>query len=186
MVDAQLLAAFYREDCPAARVLADFALGRLPAAERLRVAVHVRRCPACSQELAAVRDLADEEPPSLLARLRASLALALVVRPVAPVAALARGQGWQGRFEAGDLIVTLSVQAGRLTGRVRRRETPPDVDYSGEAWLLGEVATTGETVPSSKIDARGRFQFAPLAAGSYALLLQLGDQDVKIERIQVE
>lgn len=196
MVDAQLLAAFYRDTCPAAAVLADLALNRLPPAERLRVAVHVRRCSACSQELAAVRDLTDEEPdacsprpggvPSLLVHLQEALALALAARPVAPVAALARGQGWQGRFEADDLIVTLSVQAGRLTGRVRRRQAPPDADYSGEAWLLGEVATTEARVPSSKIDARGRFQFASLAAGSYALLLQVGDQDVKIERIQAE
>jgi hypothetical protein len=186
MVDAQLLAAFYRDACPAAKVLADFALNWLSAADRLRVAVHVRRCPACSEELSMVRDLADEEPASLLARLRALLALALVARPVAPVAAPARGTGWQGRFEANDLIVTLIGQAGSLTGRVRRREARPDADYSGQAWLLGETATTEETVPSSKIDTRGRFQFASLATGSYALLLQVGDQDIKIEEIQVE
>jgi len=186
MVDAQLLAVFYRDTCPAAETLADFALNRLPAAGRLRVAVHVRHCQACSEELAAVRGLADEEPSSLLARLQEALALALVARPFAPVAAPARGQGWQGRFEANDLIVTLSIQAGRLTGRVRRRDALPDATYSGEAWLLSETTAAEKTVPYGKIDERGRFQLTTLAAGSYALLLQIGDQNVKIEGVQVE
>lgn len=188
LVDAQLLAAFYRDACPTAAVFADFVLNQLPAVERLRVAAHVRSCPACSEEVAVVRGLTDEDPPSLLARLRESLALALTVRPVANVTGLARGMGWQGCFEADDLIVTVIVQADRLTGRVRRRDAPPDTDYSGQAWLLStEMAVTEEEeVPRSRIDKQGHLQFTGLAAGTYELLLQIGEQDVALETIRVE
>ncbi len=186
MIDAQLLAAFYRDACPTAQVLADFALNRLLATEKLRVAAHVRRCSICSGEVTAVRDLADEAPPSLLARLRESLALALVARPIARVAVPARGEGWQGRFETDDLVVTLSVQAGSLIGRVRRRDAPSDADYSGHAWLLEEKPTAEGDFPCSEIDERGRFRFIAPPAGSYALLLQVGEQDVTLGTIWVE
>ena len=186
MIDAQLLAAFYRDACPTAQVLADFALNRLLATEKLRVAAHVRRCSICSGEVTAVRDLADEAPPSLLARLRESLALALVARPIARVAAPARGEGWQGRFEADDLVVTLSVQAGNLTGRVRKRGAPSGADYSGQAWMLEEKPTAEGDPPRSEIDERGRFRFTAPLAGSYTLLLQVGEQDVALEMIRVE
>lgn len=186
VVDAQLLIAFYRDACPGPEVLADFVLNRLPAADRLRVAAHVRDCSACSEEVAAVRDLADEDPPSLLARLRESLALALIARPVAPSAAPARGRGWSCRYEADDLVVTLSVQASNLAGRVRRRIVLSDTDYSGEAWLLGQEMAAEAQVLRSQIDERGRFQFAAPAAGSYALLLQVGGQNVALESIRIE
>jgi anti-sigma factor RsiW len=186
MVDVQLLAAFYRDACPTAEVLADFVLNRLPAVEKLRVAAHVRGCAACSGEVEAVRDLTDEEPSSLLVRLREMLALALVAQPIAPVAMPARGQGWQGRFEADDLIVTLSAQAGNLTGRVRRRGAPPSADHSGQVWLVGKEATAEEDIPSSKIDRRGRFRLMVPAAGLHTLLLQIGEQNVALEAIQVE
>jgi len=133
-----------------------------------------------------VRGLADEAPPSLLARLRESLALALVARPVAPAVVPVRGEGLLGRFEVDDFTITLSTQADALTGRVRRRTVPSDADYSGQAWLLGEAAAVEEDVLHSRIDTRGRFRFASLAAGSYALLLQIGDQSVALEAIQVE
>jgi anti-sigma factor RsiW len=186
MVDAQLLAAFYRESCPTPDTLADFALNRLPGTEKLRVAAHVHGCAACTDEVASVRDLTDEGPPSLLTRLRESLALALVARPVAQVTAPARGEGWQGRFEVDDLIITLSAHGGRLTGRVRDRDASHDADYSGDAWLLSPGMEMADEAPHSVIDARGRFQFLGLAAGSYALLLQIGEQDVALEAIRIE
>ena len=185
MVDVQLLAAFYRDACPAAEVLADFALNRLPATEKLRVAAHVRGCAACQGEVAGVRDLTDQVPRSLLAHLRQSLALALVARPVALAATPVRGRGWRGRFEVEDMVITLSSQAGHLTGRVRRRGVPPAMDYTGQAWLLSQAATE-ESVPHSRIDDRGRFHFTTLAAGTYTLLLQVGTQHVALETIQVE
>jgi hypothetical protein len=184
MVDARLLAAFYRDACPTAEVLAAFALNRLSATEKLRVAAHVRSCRACSEEVAALRDLADETPPTLLARLRESLALALVARPVAPVAAPVRGSGWRGRFEVKDVIITLSAQPAGLTGRVRRRDASAGVDYTGQAWLLSEEAALDAQLPRSPIDERGRFQFAWPAPGSYTLLLQTGERDLALENIQ--
>jgi anti-sigma factor RsiW len=185
LIDAQLLADFYRDACPTPDVLADFVLNRLPAAEKLRVAAHVRGCAICTEEVAAVRDLADEGPPTLLARLWESLAQALVARPVVPVAVPSRGVGLQGRFEVDDLVVTLSVQAGILTGRVRRREALPEADRSGQAWLLNEGMTVGEDVPCSEVDARGRFRFTAPPVGSYSLLLQTGGQNVALEGIRI-
>jgi hypothetical protein len=187
LVDAQLLAAFYRDTCPTTDMLTDFVLGQLPAAEKLRVAAHVRDCSTCSREIASVRDLVDQEPPSLLARLRESLALALAAQPVAHVAAPARGRGWQGRFEAGDLIVSITVQVDKLTGRVRRRGALPQADFTGQSWLLNpEMVTADEEPLYSRIDRRGHFQFSGLKAGVYSLLLQIGKQDVSLETIEVE
>jgi anti-sigma factor RsiW len=186
MVDVQLLAAFYRESCPTPEVLADFALNRLSPTEKLRVAAHVRDCADCTEEISSVRDLTDEEPPSLLARLRESLALALIASPVVHMTAPARGQGWQSRFEVDDLIITLSSQAGGLTGRVRRRNGSPDADYSGQAWLLSPETDAATDIPRSDVDGRGHFQFSGPTAGSYALLLQIGKQDIGLEAIEAE
>ncbi len=186
MVDAQLLAAFYRQSCPTPEVLADFVFNRLPAVERLRVAAHVRDCETCAEEVASVRDLADETPPSLLARLREALALALVARPVAQVGAPVRGEGWQGRVEIKDLVVTLSFQAGQLTGRMHRRDTPVRADYSGQVWLIEAEATQLTEPRHDEIDAGGHFQFTGLLAGAYSLLMQIGGQDIVIESIQIE
>ncbi len=158
IVDAQLLTAFYRNACPAPGILADFVLNRLPAPEKLRVAAHVRGCAACTDEVAPVRDLTDEGPSSLLTRLREALALAQVAQPMQVLARPARGAGWRGRFEIDDLIITLSSESGRLTGRVRRRDARPDVDYSGMAWLLSPEMETVEQTPNDVIDERGRFQ----------------------------
>lgn len=184
MVDAQLLAAFYRDACPTPDVLADFIFNRLPATEKLRVATHVRTCAICSKEISAMRGLADETLPSLLARLRESLALALVARPVVTASAPARGKGWHGRFEIGDWVITLSARPDGLTGRVRRRDASSDIDYSGRAWLLSETMAVEAEIPHSVIDRRGRFQFTSLA-GSYTVLLQVGDQNIAFEGVQV-
>jgi hypothetical protein len=186
MVDAQLLDAFYRGACPSAQALAEFALDRLPAVEKLRVAAHVRCCALCSGELEAVHSLTDEAPPSLLAQLRESLALALVARPVASAPSPVRGEHLRGRFEVDGFIITLSIQASALTGRVRRRDGPPDAGYGGQAWLIGEGMAVDKDIPHSQVDNGGRFHFTSPAAGSYALLLQIGDQNVALEEIQIK
>jgi hypothetical protein len=183
MVDARLLVAFYRDVCPTPETLADLTLDRLPATEKLRVMAHVRRCPACAKEVDAVRGLTGE-PPSLLERLRRSLALALTARPLVPATVPLRGRGWQGRFEADGWIITLAVQEGVMTGRVRGRK--PSADIQGKAWLLSRATTPEAPVLQSRIDERGRFRFTALDAGTYALLLQVGGQDVAVETLQVE
>jgi hypothetical protein len=186
VVDARLLDSFYRDACPAAEVLADFALNRLSGPEKLRVAAHVRDCAHCSEEAASVRDLADEEPPSLLGRLRKMLALALVVQPIAPTAVAARGEGWQRRFEVDDFVITLSAQAGSLTGRVRQRGTSAGTDCSGRAWLLDETEKTMRMEPvESRIDQSGRFQLTAQKASSCTLLLQIGEQNIALEMIEL-
>jgi anti-sigma factor RsiW len=184
VVDGRLLARFYRQACPEAEVLADFALNRLSAPDKLRVAAHVRDCPHCSEEAASVRGLVDEEPPSLLERLREMLALALVAQPVAPTAMPVRGKGWQGRFEVDDFVITLSAQAGTLTGRVRRRDGPAEADHSGEAWLLVE-GLTDEDIAHCEVDGQGRFQIATRGDGVFSLLLQVGEQNIALDKVSV-
>lgn len=186
MVDAQLLAAFYREACPAPEVLTDFVFNRLPATEKIRVAAHVRDCASCSKEVAGGHDLLQEEPPSLLARLREALAIALVARPVAQVAAFARGAGRKGRFETAGAVITITSRLGRLTGRVRWRKAVADADRSGEAWLLSPEMETVQQALRSGIDEQGYFQFTGLSSGSYALLLQIGDQNIAVETVEIE
>lgn len=196
MVDQRLFAAFYRDACPSPEVLADYALRRLPAPEQLRVAAHVRQCPACTAEIASVADLTGDAPPSLLERLRDALVTALVIHPVRQALTPARGAGWQSRFERGLLSVTVSSQARGLTGRVRRRAmsgapagdvaTPEgDATLEGEAWLIIPEAQADEDVSRSSIDAHGRFHFGDIATGTYTLLLRVGEHHLAIQTVQV-
>lgn len=184
MVDSHLLAAFYRDTCPAPDRLADFVLGRLADPDHLRVAAHLRECPVCSREVATLKQVDDVEPTSLLARLREALALALVARPVVQAAAPVRGESWSGRFEVNEFVITLSLQGTTLTGRIRRREAPADHDYQGRAWLLHRTATE-ETARQGEIDRRGRFQIASVDRGTYDLLLRTDEQHIALEGIQV-
>lgn len=193
MLDARLLNAFYRDACPTPEVLADYSLGRLTDVERLRVAAHVRNCPACSEELASVENWQVSEPPSLLTQLREALALAWLAHPVAQGSLALRGAGWQGRFEQAGVVVTLSSHSGSLTGRVRRRAgvqassagPAPGVDQREQAWLLGrEESTEGEPLVSP-LDERGRFLFPALAPGEYDLLLNVEGRDIAVERIMM-
>jgi hypothetical protein len=208
MLDARLLNAFYRNACPTPEVLADYGLGRLSDVERLRVAAHVRNCPACSEELASVESWDASEPPTLLAQLREALALAWLAHPVAQGRAPLRGTGWQGRFELEDVVVTLSSRAGALTGRMRRRAGSPaesGAEHSeagtaaagtvvtetaagqgAQAWLLGRTERADAEPTSSPLDARGRFQFPALEPGEYDLLLRVGGRDIAVEGIRTE
>ncbi len=186
LVDTQLLADFYREDCPNPARLADFALNRLPAVERLRVAAHVRGCALCAQEVTQARSLVGDDPVSLLDRLREKLALAMTARPVIPMtAAPVRGDGGtEGRFEVDGWVITLASSARRLVGRVRRRDLTGG-DYRGAAWLLRENMIQDDEVIHSEVDERGRFRFRSLAAGTYALLLRVGDQYVDLDQVEI-
>ena len=190
MLDARLLDAFYRDACPTPEVLADYSLGRLTDVERLRVAAHVRSCPACSEELASVERWQASEQPNLLTLLREALALAWLAHPVAHVRPALRGTGWQGRFEQADVVVTLATHSGSLTGRVRRRgrseagprALSPEMGEREQAWLLQHERAEGEPLVSS-LDERGRFQFPALAPGEYDLLLNVAGRDIAVERI---
>jgi hypothetical protein len=184
VVDAQLLTSFYRQTCPEAEVLVDFALNRLSAPDKLRVAAHVRDCPHCSEEAASVRGWVDEEPPSLLERLREMLALALVAQPIALEAAYRGDKGWQGRFDVDDFVITLSTRAGTLTGMIRRRGAFAEADHSGEAWLLAEGLVDGD-VPHCEVDEQGHFQMADQGEGTYSLLLQIGEQNIALDKVHI-
>ena len=182
-VDVGLLRLVYRATCPSAETLTAFAMDQLSAVERLQVAAHLRTCPHCAEEVAAARTWTQEKPASLLEQLQEALALARVARPIAHAGAPARGRGWQGRFEVDELLITLALHGNRLTGRVRQRDTV-EADLSGEAWLLSLV-DGGETIESAPVDARGRFQFTALSPQPYTLLLQVGGQDIAIEKIDL-
>ena len=184
LVDAHLIAQYYRAACPTAETLAAFVFDRLPPVEKLRVAAHVRTCDLCAAEVAQGRAFAAPEPPTLLERLRQALALALVARPVMAGVASVRGADWQGRFEVADLVITLALHNRRLTGRVRHRDAPPESDLSGQVWLVPDGAA-GD-IPQAAVDARGYFELTVSAPGGYALLLRIGDQDVSVETVTIE
>lgn len=183
LVDAELLTRHYREACPTAETLAAFVFEQLSPVEKLRVAAHVRICEMCAAEVARGREFVSPESPTLLERLREALALALVVQPMTAGVAPVRGAGWQGRFEADDVFVTLSLHDHRLTGRVRWRSVPPESDLSGQVWLVGVIPEVD--LPHGTIDARGHFELSIAGPGTYALLLRIGDQYVAVEALHV-
>lgn len=187
MVDSNLFTTFYRESCPTPEVLSDFVLKRLSAPEHLRVAAHIRQCEHCTAEVASVSDLEDTTPASLLKFLNQALALALILHPMQQNRVLdpVRGKSWQERFERDLLLVTVSTQPSGVTGRMRRRDHPPEADCSGEAWLFPPTTTTESEVYQSEIDSQGRFYFATVPPGEYTLLLRVGSQNLALQAVQV-
>jgi hypothetical protein len=184
-VDAQLLLAAYRNACPSAEVLADFALHRLSDPERLQVAAHVRTCEACTTELETLRDFAADEPPSLVIRLREALARAMRTQPVIAPTALARGTGWQGRFEIGPWTITLSQQGSYLVGRLRQQDNRAEDLDLGNAWLINEKTSTNMLPQSCEVDDGGRFQCELPPTGIYALLLEIAGLHITVEELEV-
>lgn len=181
--DALLAAALDRAACPAPEALLRYQAGLLDPAEARGVAAHLAGCADCVAELAL---LADPPAPSLadrLARAGARLIRAVLQPAPAPALALRGAQARRATYSAGDHQVILAVAPGRPgSGRhqVEGQLLSPAGPVAGEARLLRDDR---ELV--AELDELGFFAFDELAAGEYALVLDLGELQIVVEPLAV-
>ena len=170
-----LAAQLYRIDCPSSLELGEYHLRMLPASQMLVISQHVRECPHCTREMAALESFLGDQMPrpedSLLER-----AKVLVARLVGggeltftPSPAALRGEG-KGpiTFAAEGIIIVLDIQ--------------PTTE--GKANILGQVAAdhqddwTGALVElrrdsllqiSTSVDDLGAFQCKGVIPGQQEL-----------------
>lgn len=182
--EQELRRVLYRFDCPDGHTLGEYQLDLLEPEQRARVAAHVAECDECHAELQTLRSFLAEpisvgEP--LGSRARRIVASLFVV----PRADLAYG-GLRGSadtatriFAAGDVTVTLG--AGDARGSLFGLVVGPGVQEGGQIDL---IPSQGSPLVST-LDDLGNFEFVGVAAGRYALEIDLADATVVIEELQV-
>jgi hypothetical protein len=202
---ARLLAKLHRRLCPSAVRLNYYCLDIVPEEERVSIASHLLDCPACSAEVAQIRQtLKNFDPfPAAESSLRSAIRrifATLVVQQALPVTRGASSQqaGWPRQYQAEtlDLSLHLSRQA------------------SGEIMLLGILTSSdpGETADSfegiivelhtapgplqggeqarplltSQVDDIGNLLLEPVPAGEYVMILRLPEREIVIEGLTIE
>jgi len=190
----------HRFECPTPQVLGEYDLGVVPAQEHLAIAMHVRDCPRCSDELHTLRNfLAVEDVPNAeprVARLRRLIATLLPSAPTSQPLAGLRGTAEAGieTYAAGDFKLTISYgpEVRRDAGRMSKRVTSltglvwSDATTS-EATLAGVATLTGDdgTARTANVDELGNFTFEDVKVGAYRLEMSLGDQVILIESLRI-
>ncbi|MCK6623699.1 MAG: hypothetical protein DPW09_02065 [Anaerolineae bacterium] len=141
-LEAGLVAALYRQDCPAVIELGEYQLGLVNEATATRLAAHLERCPHCQAELARLADFLAED---------ASLAA-----PAAPGEETSWQQGegfrWRQLKETGQLVIQIVGEALDKASRYVSQGPPRLADqlaYGGlrsedPARSLGQLALTKE------------------------------------------
>jgi hypothetical protein len=196
-----LLSTLQRRLCPSALRLNYYCLGMVPAQERVRIASHLLDCPRCADEVAESRRLQAAFEPfpatTSLSTVARRLFATLVVQQARPVTrSEAVSQGWPRQYQADALSLSLhlSRQAGgeiMLLGILTSSDPGLTVDafdgvmvdlYSGETI---SQATRQQPTLTTQVDDIGNLLLAPLAVGSYTLIVRLPGREVVIEGLTV-
>ncbi len=190
-LEAILSAGLYRYSCPSFEQLYAYQQGELVDSDYLIVSRHVRQCPHCAQELAA---LAREERRSLGERLHATLQV-ISARPmglqIQPAGA--RGQGAEDSprpeiYGAGEveLLVTLRpavFQPGEydLAGLVHTGGQVPQAVGTAKV----ELYRGQDLVAITSVSPRGQFTILAVEPGCYELVLLWEHREIHLEGVQV-
>jgi hypothetical protein len=184
---SRLRRSLYRFDCPDAHTLGEYLIDLLGPAERTAVAAHASECDECSAELQMLRGYLAQPPmilPSLVERAR---------RVVAGLFTPASGLAYEGLrgtadastrvFVADDVTVTVGPGsgAGTLIGLVMVEGTPPAALAGREVRLVA----IDDVVIGTLLDDLGNFEFELVAAGLYALEVDLADAQIVVEEVRV-
>jgi hypothetical protein len=180
----KLCRSLFRFDCPDALSLGEYLL-EMPA--RTRVADHAADCEECRLELHTLRLWLHEPIP--LARSLAERARRVVASIFAPAPGPAYGrlrgdvESTTRLFEAPDVSITVAPgqAAGTLIGLVVLAAGSPEAVTDADVRLVG----LGGSSVRSIMDDLGQFEFANVAAGSYALEIDLADRVVVVEELRV-
>jgi hypothetical protein len=187
-LELRLRQSLYRVDCPDAQTLGEYELDLLAAAERTRIAGHALDCEECTSELTVLRAFlatptsVPAEP--VLGRARRIVATLFTPRPGLAYGGLRGGSGEPSTrvYEAGEVTITLSADArsGSMLGLVVAGDTPI------EARAVRLLPGLGSPGVGTQLDDLGNFEFTDVAAGDYALEIDLPEGVVVIEDLRVD
>ena len=198
-----MTAKLYRFSCPTPDQLIAYQQGELRGSEKLVVVQHLRQCPHCARELAA---LARDARVGLGERIRAGLKVldAVLVTPQLQAAGV-RGAPGAARptpqvYRADEIEI--------IVNQIPSRTHPRRWDLSGLVHVEGQVPETiapstalrqssgqgsgqrgarvelyrGEgLIAIAAVSLRGRFVFAAVEPGDYDLSLVWGDREVRVK-----
>jgi hypothetical protein len=186
--ERELRRSLYRFDCPDAQTLGDYQLELLEPVQRTRIAAHANQCDDCRDELQTLRAFLAlptlvVDPP--LARARRFLATLFTPAPGLAYSALRGAAGDSTRvFEAHDVTVSIgrAQTSGSLLGLVVAAGLAPEALEGHEVRLLPREGGPLRT----RLDDLGNFEFGDVAAGLYALEVDLIDGILVIEELRVD
>jgi hypothetical protein len=186
--ELQLRQSLFRFDCPDAQTLGEYELDLVDSLERRRIAAHVVDCDECRAELAVLRTFL--AMPTSVSEPFLDRARRIVATLFTPTPGLAYG-GLRGAddasmriYEAGDVTVTLGPGPtdGSLLGLVVASDLPAEALDAREVHLQPRDGPPMGTL----LDDLGNFEFPEVAAGDYALEIDLPQGIVVIEALHVD
>jgi hypothetical protein len=186
--ERELRRSLYRFDCPDAQTLGDYQLELLEPDERTRVAVHAVDCDECRDELQTLRAflaMPTVVADSPVARVRRFVAALFTPTPGLAYGALRGASDSTTRvFEAHDVTVSVgrAQTTGSLLGLVVAAGQAPDT-FEGHSVRL--IPRDGAPL-HTELDDLGNFEFSDVAAGNYALEVDLPDGVLVIEELRVD
>jgi anti-sigma factor RsiW len=162
-----------RAACPSSLTLGELALGSLSAAQRLRVAAHVRTCPECTAEVTLTEQFLSDQRQTWRAL------------PVAPAGlrAAVRGASHPQLFAAGSFRLALEcLPVAHDPGRFHVQGML--IGFPPGAWTVTARRERREfTVAVDELD---QFTLEDLPAGLYDLIVVSDDVEVIIADIRIE
>lgn len=192
---AAFTSALYRWDCPTTQEISDHAAGRLHGKRRRALALHVKSCPLCTEELEISRQFLNPTLPAPHQRLIARL---LPHRAIGSASVGIRGgasednEGWPRQYHVNDISLSLhrAAPAGggsgaMLLGLISRAEAPPETFAGIEARLVASGGTDEAPFATEQIDDLGNFVLSPVPSGRFHLLISLPEGDLLIEGLEL-
>ena len=197
-LQATLTAKLYRFSCPTPDQLIAYQQSELRGSEKLVVVQHLRQCPHCARELAA---LAREERMGLGERIRAAIKVldAVLVTPQLQAAGVRGAPGATRRtpqvYRADEIEIIVSQTSSRthprrwdLSGLVHVGGQVPETiapsTGSGHRGARVELYRGEGLIAITTVSPRGRFAFAAVEPGDYDIRLvwvkNTGWQDLRI------
>lgn len=201
---AILTAKLHRVSCPKPDQLIAYHQRELQGSEKLIVAQHLRQCPHCARELAA---LARDERIGLGERVRAAIEVldAVLVTPQRPQGCQIQAAGVRGAPEAARPTPQVyrayenehENEIEIIVNQRPSRTHPRRWDLSGLVHIGGQVPETigratvelyrGEgLIAITKVSSRGQFTFTAVEPAGYDLSLVWEDREVRLKGVQVE
>jgi hypothetical protein len=199
-INAFLVSSLYRHQCPGSMQLSLYCADELSGEERTEVAIHLRTCPLCAQEVADTRrfladtELTDGPMDTIEDTIHRIVATLLPSQPALVVRNTAKATGWprQYRAEAYSLLLDLSADKQEqytLIGTLTHQNDAISLDiFEGkevELHLLAEHDQLYRPIASTQIDDMGSFVLHAIPTGTYRLLVNLDDCELEVDELPI-
>ncbi len=203
---AILTAKLHRVSCPRPDQLIAYHQRELQGSEKLIVAQHLRQCPHCARELAA---LARDERIGLGERVRAAIEVldAVLVTPQRPQGCQIQAAGVRGApeaarptpqvYRAGEIEIIVNLRPSRthprrwdLSGLVHIGGQVPETigpsTSSGHGGATVELYRGEGLIAITAVSPRGQFTFTAVEPAGYDLSLVWEGREVRLKGVQIE